>query len=181
MGLRLKSRKVWCRAPTSCLTKTEPLQHSKEFRTLNRQLEIYVFRYQLINTIFSNKILWLLQEPKPASDWNDTLRANRHYECLHFMPLPIIYGPRGKYCFTSPKLGLSRISLGVEDCLYLYVYVPRKTINPNDLMDVVVHIHGGGFMLGAPQYMAGPEFFMDRDVVVVSLNYRLGILGERML
>lgn len=97
------------------------------------------------------------------------------------MPLPIIYGPRGKFCFTSPKLELSTISLGVEDCLYLYVYVPRKIINPTDLLDVVVHIHGGGFMLGAPQYMAGPEFFMDRDVIVVSLNYRLGILGKRML
>lgn len=73
---------------------------------------------------------------------------------------------------------LKFVFLGIEDCLYVYVYVPGDRVDPNALMDVIVHIHGGAFMLGAPKYMAGPEFLMDRDVIVVSFNYRLGILGK---
>ncbi|CAG9766219.1 unnamed protein product [Ceutorhynchus assimilis] len=97
--------------------------------------------------------------PQAAAKWTGVLKANKHYECLHFLPL-VIVGPRG-----------------TEDCLYAYVYVPRETINPNELLDVIVHIHGGAFMMGSPKFMVGPEFLMDRDAIVVSMNYRLGILG----
>lgn len=57
--------------------------------------------------------------------------------------------------------------------------MPRKEIHENDkLLDVVIHIHGGGFVMGAPFLMAGPDYIMDREVVYVSLNYRLGVMGE---
>ncbi|KAH1014979.1 hypothetical protein HUJ05_012772 [Dendroctonus ponderosae] len=100
------------------------------------------------------------RESIPASNWSGILNATNHYECLHYMPFAFVRGIRG-----------------TEDCLYVYVYVPGDKVDPNALLDVIVHIHGGAFMLGAPKYMAGPEFLMDRDVVVVSFNYRLGILG----
>lgn len=45
-------------------------------------------------------------------------------------------------------------------------------------LDVIVHIHGGAFMLGAPKYLCGPDYIMDKDVVFVSFNYRVGILGN---
>lgn len=42
----------------------------------------------------------------------------------------------------------------------------------------MVWIHGGGFLLGNSSYVsAGPDYFLDEDVVFVSLNYRLGIFG----
>lgn len=60
----------------------------------------------------------------------------------------------------------------------MYVYVPREQISESDqLLDVVIHIHGGAFMVGSPSLMAGPDYIMDKDVVYVSLNYRLGLLG----
>lgn len=43
-------------------------------------------------------------------------------------------------------------------------------------MNVIVFIHGGGFMYGS-SFQYGPEILMDRDVVVVTFNYRLGPLG----
>lgn len=70
------------------------------------------------------------------------------------------------------------VSAGTEDCLYIYVYVPGENIDRNANLPVVIHIHGGAFMLGSPQIMVQPEYLMDQDIIFVSFNYRLGILGE---
>lgn len=63
-----------------------------------------------------------------------------------------------------------------EDCLYLNVWAP---VNGQRDMAVLVFIHGGGFFQGSAQlplysgqYLAG-----EKDIVVVSINYRLGALG----
>ena len=37
-------------------------------------------------------------------------------------------------------------------------------------------IHGGAFQFGSGSSF-GPEYFMDEDVVIVTINYRLGITG----
>lgn len=45
-------------------------------------------------------------------------------------------------------------------------------------LPVMVYIHGGGYMLGKPDEMGGaPLPLLTRDVVLVSLQYRLGTLG----
>ncbi|XP_034839811.1 juvenile hormone esterase isoform X1 [Maniola hyperantus] len=71
--------------------------------------------------------------------------------------------------------------VGQEDCLYLNVYTPftnNEPIAEKDLLPVMVFIHGGGWMCGdATTEMYGPEHLLDRDVVYVAMNYRLGPLG----
>lgn len=37
-------------------------------------------------------------------------------------------------------------------------------------------IHGGGFTTGSSN-MFGAEYFLDKNVILVTINYRLGILG----
>src|ERR1700712_4103256 len=63
-----------------------------------------------------------------------------------------------------------------EDCLYLNVYTPAAD---NARRPVLFWIHGGGFNHGAgsqPSYDGGP--LAERgNVVVVTINYRLGALG----
>jgi para-nitrobenzyl esterase len=62
-----------------------------------------------------------------------------------------------------------------EDCLYLNVWSPVKREAP---LPVMVWLHGGGFTIGAgglPPYNG--KALAGRDVVVVTLNYRLGHLG----
>ncbi|XP_057336606.1 esterase FE4-like [Microplitis mediator] len=66
--------------------------------------------------------------------------------------------------------------LGEEDCLYLNVYTPE--IESGELRAVIVWIPGGGFIFGSgndDQY--GPDYLVEKDVVLVTLNYRLGIFG----
>ena len=43
-------------------------------------------------------------------------------------------------------------------------------------LPVMVWIHGGAFEGGASNDY-GPEYFMDEDVVIVTINYRLGTFG----
>ncbi|CAN7993018.1 unnamed protein product, partial [Ixodes hexagonus] len=67
--------------------------------------------------------------------------------------------------------------VGNEDCLFLNVFTPG--VRPGQQQasyPVMVFIHGGNFESGAAsQY--GPERLVDKDVVVVTINYRIGILG----
>ncbi|KAF2904191.1 hypothetical protein ILUMI_01983 [Ignelater luminosus] len=78
---------------------------------------------------------------------------------------------------TCPQIGwLALEPVGSEDCLYLNVFVPQDKLDDKSNLDVIVHIHGGAFMIGAAS-MAGPEYLMDRNVVYVSMNYRLSALG----
>lgn len=69
--------------------------------------------------------------------------------------------------------------MGDEDCLYLNVYTPKLQAPEASLLPVMVFIHGGGFLFGhgTDDTAHGPDFLVEKDVVVVSFNYRLGILG----
>ncbi|CAH1100290.1 unnamed protein product [Psylliodes chrysocephalus] len=65
---------------------------------------------------------------------------------------------------------------GSEDCLVLNVYT-KEILSPR-LRPVMFWIHGGGFTGGSSSTnMYGPEFLLTKDVVLVSINYRVGALG----
>jgi para-nitrobenzyl esterase len=63
-----------------------------------------------------------------------------------------------------------------EDCLYLNVWIPEK--EPKGKLPVMVWIHGGGFAAGATseQRQDGGNL-CKHGVIVVSMNYRLGVFG----
>jgi carboxylesterase type B len=45
-------------------------------------------------------------------------------------------------------------------------------------LDVMVWIHGGGWFNGSGgTLMYGPQYLLDRDIILVTINYRLGTLG----
>ncbi|MFN3580337.1 MAG: carboxylesterase/lipase family protein [Pseudomonas sp.] len=60
-----------------------------------------------------------------------------------------------------------------EDCLFLNVYAPAE---PGDY-PVMVWIHGGAFVAGDGGSSYEPQRLVEEGVVVVTLNYRLGMLG----
>ncbi len=92
--------------------------------------------------------------PRPAPAWSGLRDATRWAARA---PQPELTG-RG---FT-----------GDEDCLYLNVYAPAS---PGSY-PVLVWIHGGGGVMGAPHQFDGSAFAR-RGVVVVTVAYRLGVLG----
>uniref|UniRef100_A0A1Y1MFT8 Carboxylic ester hydrolase n=1 Tax=Photinus pyralis TaxID=7054 RepID=A0A1Y1MFT8_PHOPY len=69
---------------------------------------------------------------------------------------------------------------GSENCLFLNVYTPQvpKDKWNNISYPVLFYIHGGSFSVGSARYdWLGPELLLDKDLVLVTVNYRLGALG----
>ncbi|CAG4959080.1 unnamed protein product [Parnassius apollo] len=117
----------------------------------------------------------------------------RTYASFH--GIPYARPPVGKYRFREPQqpkpwLGVWDASKPLSECLQydpfekqivgsencLYVNVDTPQISTDALLPVLVYIHGGAFMYGSgASYNA--TYLMDRDMVVVTINYRLGPLG----
>ncbi|KAJ4450087.1 hypothetical protein ANN_01494, partial [Periplaneta americana] len=82
----------------------------------------------------------------------------------------------GEIC---PQVGLlSGKTEGDEGCLFLNVFTNKLPASSNDLKPVMVWLHGGAFVTGSStSIMFGPDHLLTEDVVLVTINYRLGILG----
>jgi para-nitrobenzyl esterase len=99
--------------------------------------------------------------PAPARSWSGTRDATR----------------RGAAC-VQPDQGWNAgdAARGSEDCLYLNIWVPRH--RAGEVLPVMVWFHGGAFVGGAgntPLYDG--EEIARRGVILVTVNYRLGIFG----
>lgn len=99
--------------------------------------------------------------PEPVDQWFDIFDAT-------------FDGPR------CPQPGLYSDDVS-EDCLRVNIYtrdLPTEK-EPNVKKPVIVFIHPGGFyaLSGQSKNFAGPQYFMDRNILLVTFNYRLGSLG----
>ncbi|XP_067396190.1 cocaine esterase-like isoform X2 [Emydura macquarii macquarii] len=63
-----------------------------------------------------------------------------------------------------------------EDCLYLNVYTPAHS-DKKAKLPVMVWIHGGALQLGGASIYDGSALSAYENVVVVAIQYRLGIIG----
>ncbi|CAG5136139.1 unnamed protein product [Candidula unifasciata] len=81
----------------------------------------------------------------------------------------------GPICFQH----VDEVSYGQEDCLFLNVYTPLidEDVTDAEQKKVLVFIHGGGFVSGASNVFIPGDLVTQGDVLVVTLNYRLGWLG----
>lgn len=90
---------------------------------------------------------------------------------------------------VCPQLDLaSNNVIGQEDCLFLNIFTPyelnvaqhRIEKSTNDLLPVMVWFHGGGFVRGSSTEYA-PHLVVKENVLLVTVNYRLGILGNLLV
>ncbi|GJG97686.1 carboxylesterase/lipase family protein [Cupriavidus pauculus] len=98
--------------------------------------------------------------PQPVQPWTGVLDGSR-------------FGPDCPQPAEYPELRGNGMS---EDCLRVNVWTPAHAAT--DKLPVMVWIHGGGFRYGSgshPTYDG--EALSRRGVVVVTINYRLGLLG----
>ncbi|MCP3982875.1 MAG: carboxylesterase family protein [bacterium] len=71
-------------------------------------------------------------------------------------------------------------AVGDEDCLFLNVYAPRNedaAAAARTKRPVLFWIHGGGNTIGTSAFYDGGRLAAEEDVVVVTVNYRLGAFG----
>ena len=65
--------------------------------------------------------------------------------------------------------------VGQEDCLYLDIKAPINNLNQS--LPVMFWIHGGGNTSGVKDYYDFSELIREHQVLVVTINYRLGPMG----
>jgi len=76
-------------------------------------------------------------------------------------------------CLQNPYLEPTKV-VGSEDCLYLNVFT--RSLDPEAKKPVIVFIHGGAFVFGSSTNLGG-DYFMEEDVVLVTIQYRLNAFG----
>ncbi|XP_050525279.1 esterase FE4-like [Daktulosphaira vitifoliae] len=70
---------------------------------------------------------------------------------------------------------VTKTIVGNEDCLHLNIYVPQID---DEKKAIMVFIHGGAFNFGsASEDFYSPDYLLDENTIVVSINYRLNVLG----
>ncbi|XP_035223669.1 neuroligin-4, X-linked-like, partial [Stegodyphus dumicola] len=78
------------------------------------------------------------------------------------------------------RLGLWNYSQG-EDCLNLNIYVPAEALpsrsKTNKPLSVMFFIHGGSYKTNGGRFYPGEWLASAGQVIVVTVNYRLGVLG----
>lgn len=102
------------------------------------------------------------KEPQPVPNWQGVRKATE-------------FGAR---CMQGNVFGdmVFRDAAPSEDCLYLNVWTPKASLDAK--LPVMVWIYGGGFQAGATsEPRQDGEHLAHKGVVIVSMNYRLGIFG----
>ena len=118
-------------------------------------------------------------------NWDDIPYAEPPIGDLRWKaPIPLkssqnINQKEGNFCVQEPSGlggsdGLSFFS-GSEDCLYLDIKRPKKI--GNELLPVMFWIHGGGNTSGLKDLYDFSSMVKKHDVIVVTINYRLGPFG----
>ncbi|KAJ8978295.1 hypothetical protein NQ317_000109 [Molorchus minor] len=98
------------------------------------------------------------QAPQPAANWDGILDVSSPTDVLCYQ-----YG--------------TTTSVQTEDCLVLHVYSPVEP-GSDAALPVMFYIFGGGFITGTSAfYSLGPHYFIEQDVLVVAVNYRIGAYG----
>ncbi|KAK6760149.1 hypothetical protein RB195_021595 [Necator americanus] len=106
------------------------------------------------------------KKPQPPQNWEGVRKC-------------VAFGPRA----PQADFFWERITLGPksEDCLYLNVFSPAWKSEDNEAgHSVMVYIHGGGYLIdSAVKYgdKGIAKYLCRHDVVVVTVQYRLGLLG----
>jgi para-nitrobenzyl esterase len=99
------------------------------------------------------------KSPQPVHRWSNVLEATKP----------------GNVCM-QPDYDMPKGGKQSEDCLNLNVTAPSDA-SPRHLKPVIVWIHGGDLTNGSGRMWNPKRMVTQGDVVVVTINYRLGIFG----
>ena len=106
--------------------------------------------------------------PTPAAAWQGVRKADA------FSPSCIQTIVTEKKPWTYEFMAHGEVS---EDCLYLNVWTPAAS--PNARRPVFVYLYGGGNVEGSGSIPAyDGEGLASKGLVVVTFNYRVGVLGS---
>jgi len=101
--------------------------------------------------------------PAPPSAWSGVYDATKHPNRAFQIPFPEDLAPPGGIPGEMS-----------EDMLYLNVHTPAAD---GKRRPVMFYIHGGGYTMGSANDFDPSPFAARNDIVIVAINYRLGLFG----
>ena len=112
------------------------------------------------------------KHPLPADSWTGTLNATK-YPNSCWQTLDTFFGN-----FSGATMWNANSMLS-EDCLYLNVVIPHKPHHRLNKTAVMVWIYGGSFYSGTAtlDIYDMKQMCAEHDIIMVSLNYRMGPFG----
>uniref|UniRef100_A0A3B5MT77 Carboxylesterase type B domain-containing protein n=1 Tax=Xiphophorus couchianus TaxID=32473 RepID=A0A3B5MT77_9TELE len=141
------------------------------------------------------------QPPEPPMSWPG-IRNATHFApaCPQFLEDRFLLNDMLPVWFTANlDTVVSYVQEQSEDCLYLNIYVPTEDgrhwlkrgksargsdlrssqdiHDENGLKPVMVYIHGGSYLEGTGNMIDGSILASYGNVIVITINYRLGVLG----
>ncbi|XP_032850742.1 neuroligin-4, X-linked isoform X2 [Tyto alba] len=121
------------------------------------------------------------QPPEPPSSWTGVRNATQFAAvCPQYLDERSLLNDMLPVWFTANlDTVVTYVQDQNEDCLYLNIYVPTEDDihDQNSKKPVMVYIHGGSYMEGTGNMIDGSILASYGNVIVVTLNYRLGVLG----
>ena len=141
----------------------------------NDNLEIYTSSGSVVGSITNKVISWddipYAEPPVGELRW----KAPRDFKNER----NVIRPKNDNFCVQEPSTlggaeGNDEI-VGTEDCLYLDIKAPTK--KSEKLLPVMFWIHGGGNISGLKDIYDFSNMVKKHDVIIVSINYRLGPFG----
>lgn len=170
---------------------TDTIEEPLEATVSNKLSMIELAADSLVRETTAGKAQGFLT-PKGAYAWLGLRFAQSPTNELRWRaPKPVVAteGVLSAHTFGSPcvQLPVDMAGSGVdpdapygnEDCLFLNVYTPplsRDTI-ADEQLPVMFWIHGGGNTIGEASQFDGSQLAVEQNVVVVTINYRLGPFG----
>ncbi|ESO93224.1 hypothetical protein LOTGIDRAFT_63955, partial [Lottia gigantea] len=115
--------------------------------------------FQFLNVPYAQPPIGVLrfEKPQPVLPWRGILNATE-------------YGPACVQNSGQPKFLMS------ENCLVMNIYIPYN-VNVSASRAVMLYIHGGGYTQGQGHSQDGSLLALTGDVIVITINYRLDVLG----
>lgn len=110
-----------------------------------------------------NELRW--KAPRDVTPWNQI------YDATSFGQACTQIGST----FGDPTAVVGSVH-GSEDCLYLNIFAPKE-IATNEKLPVMFWIHGGSNTIGTSSLYDPSVLASSQRVIVVSINYRLGMFG----
>ncbi|XP_027530922.1 neuroligin-4, X-linked isoform X2 [Neopelma chrysocephalum] len=121
------------------------------------------------------------QPPEPPSSWTGIRNATQFAAvCPQYLDERSLLNDMLPVWFTANlDTVVTYVQDQNEDCLYLNIYVPTEDDihDQNSKKPVMVYIHGGSYMEGTGNMIDGSILASYGNVIVVTINYRLGVLG----
>ncbi|KAK3272267.1 hypothetical protein CYMTET_19426 [Cymbomonas tetramitiformis] len=114
--------------------------------------------------------------PQPASPWREVLNTttDNKPKCLQLPDAGALNIPEGWVEGLEELLLHEGSDFMDEDCLFIDVQTP--TVTTESKLPVLVYVHGGTNLAGSGSGKDAASI-CERQVVFVSMNYRLGVLG----